>query len=1517
MLRVKLLKGSTQRISNYYLNEEKHLGIDDKVTMSIDSAKQMSMHFDGDIDNSLSIDKISQYVLAESGCLKNEWYGSLANELGLTQKPLLQADLTAALEGSINGVHVQRRTDGTRRPGYDFMVSMPKGMSIMACVFGDKRIDDLHVKSVKKMLDVASDMIVAYRTKNQDTGAVDHVKTNNVMYALIHHATSRALDPQRHTHVIFPNMAVVDGKARAVNIDTMYDYDLYLYLGHIYQAEMNKGAQELGYNTHKIPVEGKQNEFMYDISDIPSQVIQKFSKRREQLLEAAKEYGLPATSSKDIAALVSRDPKNYQSMSKIQTLWENAFRELEKNNVFNGHNLLSTALQNVSEQSQYNSEQNNYDHTHKHNSESKEKTQPNDIIQSIGNTADNNIASTLIDNTIEHFAKFQTKIDYHDVLNKALFEFLPESKESSISFSQLKSALDQKIKSGLLIPLDKDATKFTTKSMIESEKQLIDSLKIRVQGLSTEVKDRHVRACELTLDNEQVVRSVFSSSKQNMVINTRGANYEAIASLIHIGENSGKSVHVLSPNSYQMRDNNQNIKRKSLNLFQWVRNQFKDNHSQMLGKFLHDQKKHNNLSKNDIVVVDQASKLSIETKQQLLNVTQQGKAKVIFINNDHQSGYTAGNALETLALGGVESYNWSKEHIENVDYELVQIDKDEFKSKSFEIDINTNSLIVTSSAKEAESLNLNARNTLVAQGAIDRVGKTYAMKKAVFLSPAQLISSASYKKGYELVITNSLGKRYHYTVHDVSRKDNTLILKNEKGIESKFNPDKSDYKSIFVSTVENIHLAKGDRLINQNSNDFAELKAGMTYRVESSADNYIVLKDSNNDKVTLTPKQLKHTGLKYDYARTLDYVTGKEQRSIVGVFRSYALKKENFEALQNKLGKQDNLTIYTDDVTTLEKSLLRSSIKSSAIHSVLDASNESSQVTKQLNQSGIDQLKGNLSHAIDKLNVSYNKDVLTKSLDHAIELLSDRETAFTENELFQEALSYAQSNHNIALTYDDLIKAMKAHDELIQGVNPTLWTTKQAVETEKYVLSTLKNGKGKVAPLLTDKQILSSLNDDKNKHLTQGQRNAISLIATTKDRYVQINGYAGVGKSTMLEVLQESVVNHIKSMANDHQEPIEFVGLAPTNSAVKALQEKNINAQTLQSFLYAHKDKKDSDLSNVVLLIDESSMISNKDFKLLTEIVEQKHARVSFIGDVLQQESPSSGAMLRLIDHCKTLDKVTIDDIVRQQDEKSLEAVKHLYKGDIERSNDAFNDQASINTIEYRDETKKAREIKTNIVEINDIDQMLKAIANEYLSRTDECRNDTLIIVNSHNERETITNAIRHGLKAENTLKEQVVIDRLINKNMQPSQMKNMSIYKENQVFQLGNHYYRIEKVDEKNKNIELSSLEKIEKNKENKKIITPENMNHQFNGLFDSIKSDIAVNDKIMIKTSDKSLGIMAKDTFEVKSVMPNGAFVIDVKGKEITIHPEDMKNKLWDYAYTTTTLSAQGLTYKFSIIA
>ncbi len=123
------------------------------------------------------------------------------------------------------------------------------------------------------------------------------------------------------------------------------------------------------------------------------------------------------------------------------------------------------------------------------------------------------------------------------------------------------------------------------------------------------------------------------------------------------------------------------------------------------------------------------------------------------------------------------------------------------------------------------------------------------------------------------------------------------------------------------------------------------------------------------------------------------------------------------------------------------------------------------------------------------------------------------------------------------------------------------------------------------APILPSREAVAAIS--KHSHLNAAETTAIENVLTSRDRVQGIQGVAGAGRRTALNV--------IRAAAEGKGYLVE--GFAPTSHAAKQLGDAGISAGTLQGFL-ARGDNSRSRLDQKRLyFVDEPSLTSTKQLK--------------------------------------------------------------------------------------------------------------------------------------------------------------------------------------------------------------------------------------------------------------------------------------------------------------------------------
>ncbi len=142
---------------------------------------------------------------AESGKAPSAWQGKGAKALGLSGA-VDRDQFAKLLAGEVAGQKLGTVHDGewSHRPGWDLTFSAPKSVSILAEVAGDQRLVEAHQRAVQTALGLAETHFAA--TRIRDDGSIRREATGSLVIASFDHSTSRALDPQLHTHNVILNM---------------------------------------------------------------------------------------------------------------------------------------------------------------------------------------------------------------------------------------------------------------------------------------------------------------------------------------------------------------------------------------------------------------------------------------------------------------------------------------------------------------------------------------------------------------------------------------------------------------------------------------------------------------------------------------------------------------------------------------------------------------------------------------------------------------------------------------------------------------------------------------------------------------------------------------------------------------------------------------------------------------------------------------------------------------------------------------------------------------------------------------------------------------------------------------------------------------------------------------------------------------------------------------------------------------------------------------------------------------
>src|SRR5215216_1385410 len=230
----------------------------------------------------------AQYLTAAPGEVPGVWSGRQAASLGLSGRVEVDA-LESLLSGRdpTTGTQLGRElldrytTDGRvvrAVSGFDATFSAPKSLSVWWALTGDRRLLEAHDVAVVAALTHLERF--GSTTRVRSNGARLHPDTNGLTMATFRQTTSRADDPQIHTHaVISAKVQTADGRWLA--LDARYLKRHQRMLGGLYQSVLRA---EL---THQFGVDWRPIvNGQAEIAGVPDHLLGVFSKRTADIDEA-------------------------------------------------------------------------------------------------------------------------------------------------------------------------------------------------------------------------------------------------------------------------------------------------------------------------------------------------------------------------------------------------------------------------------------------------------------------------------------------------------------------------------------------------------------------------------------------------------------------------------------------------------------------------------------------------------------------------------------------------------------------------------------------------------------------------------------------------------------------------------------------------------------------------------------------------------------------------------------------------------------------------------------------------------------------------------------------------------------------------------------------------------------------------------------------------------------------------------------------------------------------------------
>ena len=514
----------------------------------------------------------------------------------------------------------------------------------------------------------------------------------------------------------------------------------------------------------------------------------------------------------------------------------------------------------------------------------------------------------------------------------------------------------------------------------------------------------------------------------------------------------------------------------------------------------------------------------------------------------------------------------------------------------------------------------------------------------------------------------------------------------------------------------------------------------------------------------------------------------------------------------------------------------------------------------------------------------------------ALAHLSERDAVFARTDLLAAALAYSPGAASIG-EIERAVAGLEREGRLHHA--PALegggLTTDKAVADERETIALMRSGEGRgKAPMrgwTVDRHL-------RKGPLTAGQQQAVKLILSGKDRTVGVQGFAGTGKTRML--------NRARTLTG--KKGWRMVGLAPSASAVRTLAaESGIQSETLQRFLARNAGVAEGRLTKkgakemraafakTVLVVDEGSLASTVQARDLLRIAgELRIPKLVLVGDSKQLDAVDAGKPFAQLQQAG-MKTAVMDEIMRQRDPDLKAAVEASLAGEI---------------------GKAFEKLGGNVAEVNP-DNIAGAVAARWLKLSPEERERTGVMAPSHELREGINAHIRERLAREGRIAGPALkTQRLVSKGYTNAEKALASNYAPGDVVAFHRPYKRlgvekgderrVEGVDHKNRTVHLEGPDG------STVAWKPSEIGGRRGGteVYRAETVELRAGDRIRWTRNDKGLGLVNSGTAEVLGVR-NGrvAFLLE-EGRKLTLTPGDPQLRHLDRAWASTVHAYQGRT-------
>ena len=558
---------------------------------------------------------------------------------------------------------------------------------------------------------------------------------------------------------------------------------------------------------------------------------------------------------------------------------------------------------------------------------------------------------------------------------------------------------------------------------------------------------------------------------------------------------------------------------------------------------------------------------------------------------------------------------------------------------------------------------------------------------------------------------------------------------------------------------------------------------------------------------------------------------------------------------------------------------------------------------------------------------SRQKEVFEKSnrtdthLMKASRLITDHEAVFPKIEIVSETARLSLGKNSLQ-DIEASFKKLQTEGPITNlgeresRLNSTpYFSTKEMMAIENEIVHFVNASKNKYAPSFNTKEVDTFL-DKKNKKrdwdFTQGQRKSVHTILTSPDQVNIIQGDAGTGKTTYLEAVKEL----------SGQKNMSVLGVGFTGKSAASLKNVGIEAMTINSLLnqdikfvdpkparlsmmdrvlsLLQSEKKEKDFSfeverGSVLIIDEASMTGNRQIFELLKVAREGNLKVIIQGDKKQLPSISAGRMHDILQHKTGVEKVYLDESVRQKKMSNAhENIKAFHANGLAGVLDNLNDQG-------------------NVIHFTRKDVLIDELRNEFLKERQS--GSVLVLVDQNELRDRLNKKLRQALIDERKISGKgFTLKTLTPASITSKDSIYANSYTEGQQilfhektsdFKKG--HYEITEVDNTQNIIRVKDAQgktqSLKADHHGEKILA-----------YDVSEKQFSKGDEIVFLKNDRRLGVENGNIGVIEKIDRTGNLTVKVSDKTVTFSTNDdgdnLKYNYIDHGYAVTVHKSQGST-------